>query len=489
MTSLSNTSNTTAYKGNDRILFGFILGLLSFWLFGMTMLNVNVVMNQDLGLPNSSLNLAVSITSLFSGMTVVIFGGLADKIGRVKITRLGFIFAIIGAALVAATPGKCGLTLPVLLTGRVLQGLSAACIMPSTLALLREYWDEKGRQRAVSLWSMGTWGGTSFAALVGGAMADNLGWRWIFIVSTVLSLLGLYLIRDIPESKAEQKGKAGLDYLGMVLFMFFIVTLQLFVSKGSEWGWTSMKSLIMAGISIVFLIIFILFEQKRKESPFIDFRLFRNKTFTGATISNFILNGTSGVLIVTLMLMQQGGGISADTTGLLTIGYGVVILLFIRVGERLLRKFGPRKPMIWGCLILLLSIACMLPTNIMTKTYMVLMSIGYIFFGLGLAFYATPSTDAALSNLPLSQTASGSGIYKMASSLGNGFGIAISSAIYSGIVINGRPFTALDTLFIGRQDNLDFRHGAMMALLFNFVMIVIAIITIRATVEGKTKQE
>lgn len=260
----SNTSKAIAYKGNDRVLFGFILGLLSFWLFGMTMLNVNVVMNQDLGLPNSSLNLAVSITALFSGMTVVIFGGLADKIGRVKITRLGFIFAIVGAALVAATPNKSGLTLPVLLTGRILQGLSAACIMPSTLALLREYWDEKGRQRAISLWSMGTWGGTSFAALVGGAMADNLGWRWIFIVSCALSILGLFLIRDLPESKAEQKGKTQLDYIGMLLFMFFIVTLQLFVSKGSEWGWGSKKSLILAGLSIVFLILFIIFELKKK---------------------------------------------------------------------------------------------------------------------------------------------------------------------------------------------------------------------------------
>ena len=101
MATQSNSLSAKAYRGNDRVLFGFILGLLSFWLFGMTILNVNVVMNQDLGLPNSSLNLAVSITALFSGMTVVVFGGLADKIGRVKITRLGFLLAIAGAALIA----------------------------------------------------------------------------------------------------------------------------------------------------------------------------------------------------------------------------------------------------------------------------------------------------------------------------------------------------------------------------------------------------
>ncbi len=487
----TNTVNcgNTSYRGNDRVLFGFILGLLAFWLFAMTMFNVNVVMNEELGLPGSTLNLAISITSLFSGMTIVMFGGIADKIGRVKITRLGFVLAIVGAALVAATPPQHALTAVVLITGRILQGLSAACIMPATLALLREYWDEKGRQRAVSLWSMGTWGGTSFAAVIGGALADNIGWRWIFIISALLSLLGFYLIRDVPESKSEEAQKHRFDFVGMILFMFFIVTLQLLVSNGSSKGWNNSESAVLGIVSIIFLILFILFENRKKDSTFIDFKLFKNKTFTGATISNFILNGTSGVLIVTLMLMQQGGNVNADTTGLLTIGYGVVILLFIRVGEKLLRMYGPRKPMIWGCVILLISIAFMLPTNIMTGDYMILMSIGYIFFGLGLAFYATPSTDAAISNLPESQSAAGSGIYKMASSLGNGFGVAISSAIYTGIVIHGRPFTALDSIFVGRQDNIDVRHGAMMALLFNFIMILVAIIAIMATVPKQKKKE
>ena len=476
-----------AYRGNDRVLAGFILGLLSFWLFGMTLLNVNVVMNEELQLNSAMLSLAVSITSLFSGMTIVVFGGLADRLGRVRITRWGFCFAIAGALLIALVPAGSALSVPMLLAGRILQGLSAACIMPATLALLRDYWDEKGRQRAVSLWSMGTWGGMSFAAVVGGAMSDSVGWRWIFVAAAVASIVGLMLVKDIPESKAEGAAGKRMDLMGMVLFLVFIVSLQLFVSNGSSWGWASGKTLGMLAVSVVFLTAFIWFERGVKGEPFINMSLFKNKTFTGATISNFILNGTSGVLIVTLMLMQRGGNVDASTTGLLTVGYGIVILLFIRVGEKLLRRYGARKPMEWGCMILLVSIALMTPTSVYTGTYMVLMAIAYALFGLGLAFYATPSTDAALSNLPEDQSASGSGIYKMASSLGSGFGIAISTAIYSGIVINGRPFTALDSIFLGRSDNLDMRMGAMAAMLFNFFVIVLAIIIIRNTVNSKEK--
>lgn len=239
--------------------------------------------------------------------------------------------------------------------------------------------------------------------------------------------------------------------------------------------------------AVIFLLLFILVERKVKDGPFIDFKLFRNRTFVGATILDFILNGTTGVLIVTLMLMQEASGIGPEVTGYLTVGYGIVILLFIRMGEKLLRKYGPRKPMLWGCISLLLGILLMTPTNIMADQYMVLMSIGYAFFGLGLAFYATPATDVALSNLPESQVAAGSGIYKMASSLGSGFGLAISTAIYSGIVINGRAFTALDSIFIGRQDNIDIRNGAMIAIIYNALMIFIAILVVLMTIPKTTE--
>jgi len=82
--------------------------------------------------------------------------------------------------------------------------------------------------------------------------------------------------------------------------------------------------------------------------------------------------------------------------------------------------------MIWGSLIVGLSIAMVMPTNLLIGQYTMLAVAAYTLFGVGLAFYATPSTDAALSNLPDDQAGSGAGIYKMASSLGASFGVAIS---------------------------------------------------------------
>ena len=154
------------FKGNDRLLFGMIMGVIAFWLFAQTTLNIAPAMQQDLGLDANLMNIAVAVTALFSGMFIVVMGGLADRIGRVRIMTLGFVFSIIGALLIALAPTG-PLAIPALMLGRAIQGVSAACIMPASLALVKTYWDGADRQRAVSMWSIGSWGGSGVCALFG----------------------------------------------------------------------------------------------------------------------------------------------------------------------------------------------------------------------------------------------------------------------------------------------------------------------------------
>ena len=147
--------------------------------------------------------------------------------------------------------------------------------------------------------------------------------------------------------------------------------------------------------------------------------------------------------------------------------------------------------MIWGCIIVGISILLLLPVNLMTGTYKILAIVSYTVFGIGLAFYATPSTDAALSNLPEAQTGAGSGIYKMASSLGAAFGVAISAGIFVGLSSIDAPGSMLDHVirFQGRQDNIAIRQAAIIALLFNLLMVIVAIIAIIKTIPTKKETE
>ena len=477
------------HRGNDRLLFGIILGVLAFWLFAQTTLNIAPAMADDLEIPTTIMNIAVSITALFSGIFIVVAGGLADRLGRVRILMWGFTLGIAGSLLVAIAPSGT-LAVPLLMLGRVCQGLSAALIMPASLALIKAYWDDAGRQRAVSLWSMGSWGGSGFAALFGGLMAENVGWRWIFFASAAVSAVGMLMVRGTPESKAAAESDYRFDTLGVLTFMLTMVALQVLATQGAEFGWMSGISLGLAAIAVIAAVMFVKAETSAR-NPFVNFALFRNRTYTGATISNFLLNGVAGMLLVSMMLVQLGGGLSAQQAGVLTIGYAIAIVAFIRVGEKLLQKFGARKPMIWGSVIVGLSIAVLMPTNLLLAQYTKLAVVAYTLFGLGLAFYATPSTDAALSNLPDDQTGSGSGIYKMASSLGASFGVAISAAIFTALSADTGSTRWLEGVitFAGRQDNIAVRQAALMALAFNLLMVVGAIVSIVLTVPTDRPQE
>jgi len=175
---------------------------------------------------------------------------------------------------------------------------------------------------------------------------------------------------------------------------------------------------------------------------------------------------------------------TAQQAGMLTLGYAIAIVAFIRVGEKLLQRFGPRRPMIQGCLITGLSIVLLLPSNLRLAQYQLFAIVGYSLYGVGLAFYATPSTDAALSTLPPAQVGSGAGIYKMASSLGAAFGVAISGAIFAALRASPTAINWLEGVitFQGRQDNLAIREAAIFALAFNVFMVLVAIMSIMLTV-------
>src|ERR671939_569785 len=104
LTTEFTTETKAKYLGNDRLLFGIILGVLAFWLFAQTTLNIAPTMAADLGIQMSVMNIAVSITALFSGIFIVVIGGRTDRAGRVKIVQWGFILSIIGSLLVGLAP-------------------------------------------------------------------------------------------------------------------------------------------------------------------------------------------------------------------------------------------------------------------------------------------------------------------------------------------------------------------------------------------------
>jgi DHA2 family multidrug resistance protein-like MFS transporter len=466
------------WQPTDRWLLGIVLAVITFWLFAQTLLNVIPGIQASLGLDPTVANLAVSVTALMSGLFIVVFGGLADRVGRGPIMKLGIWLSILGSVLIVLTPARHGaLTATTMMGGRIVQGLSAACVMPSTIALIKTFYDGKDRQRALSFWSIGSWGGSGFCSLFGGLLAVSVfGWRSIFWISIAVSAVALYLVRNTPVSKAESSGTHGrFDWAGLVTFLVALLAINVFISQGPKIGWFSYAAL---GLLVVFAAAILAFFhlETSRSGAFVDLAIFRNATFAGATASNFLLNGAAGTLVVALGLVQRAAGWTSLQSGLLTLGYLVAILATIRVGERLLQRLGPKKPMLWGAGMTTAGVLLTSMTFVLIGQYAVLAAIGFTLYGVGLGFYATPSTDAAMSSVPADQAGSAAGLYKMASSLGSALGIAISAAIYTaGARI---PAHLVPHIFWGRQSNIALRFGGGLALLFNVFMCVLALISV-----------
>ncbi len=419
----------TAYKGTNKMITGIVFGVITFWLFAQSMVNIVPAVQADLGVSLGTINVAISLTALFSGMFIVVAGGLADRIGRKKITYVGLILSVIGSLLLVLANGSM-----FLIIGRILQGLSAAAIMPATIALMKEYFAGEERQRALSYWSIGSWGGSGLCSFFGGAVATSMGWKWIFIFSIVFALLAMWLIKDTPESKAETTGAFRFDFGGLAIFIVTMLALNVFITQGADFGWTNPLTIGLAVITVVGIIVFIKYEAQR-DNALIDFKMFKSKPYTGATISNFLLNAVAGTLIVANTYVQVGRGFSAFESGMLSLGYLVAVLGMIRVGEKIMQRTGARKPMVWGTALTLVGVGVMGLTFLPDLMYTIVVFGGFILFGLGLGMYATPSTDTAVMYAPANKVGEASGVYKMASSLGNAFGVAISATVYSAITV------------------------------------------------------
>jgi DHA2 family multidrug resistance protein-like MFS transporter len=472
-----SSSAASRYRGGDTLILGIVLAVVTFWLFAQTTLNVAPAMRADLKITEGVSNIAVSITALFSGIFIVVAGGLADRLGRVMLTNVGLALSVVGSLLIALSPAGTAIFL---MAGRIIQGMSAACIMPATLALMKAYFDGKDRQRALSFWSIGSWGGSGLSSLFGGFVASTIGWRWIFWMSIGVAVVSYLLIRGTPESKAEATTRRSFDWLGLAAFIIAMVALNVVIGQGAALGWSSPAVLILTAVFVVSAVAFFKIELGNANG-FVDLTLFANSTFSGATLSNFLLNGAAGTLLVVLTLVQEAAGLSSLQSGLLTVGYLVGVLATIRVGERLLQKLGARKPMLLGCWITGCGIFLTALTFLLAGEYLAVAFVGFTFFGIGLGLYATPSTDAALSNVPQANAGSASGIYKMASSLGAAFGVAISAALFAAFS-QMQGVVPLAEIAMGRTDNLHVRFAATVALMFNVLMVVIAIIAIMMTV-------
>ncbi len=246
-----------AKRQSDLYILGMVLAILTFWLFAQSMINIIPTMQKDLNVSSGILNISTSLTSLFCGLFIVIGGGISDRLGRKKMTYVGLVISIVGSLLIILARE------PVLLIfARVLQGLSAALVMPATLALIKTTFQESERQRALSYWSFGSWGGGGITTFVGGLIATYFDWRMIFIFSIVIAVVAMILLKNIEETKVAKVNKEKFDIIGFSIFVVLLLVINIIVTQGQDLGWASFPIIALFIASIILTILFIFLKEQ-----------------------------------------------------------------------------------------------------------------------------------------------------------------------------------------------------------------------------------
>lgn len=479
MSTLTGESTDASARATNKHLLGIVLGVSTFWLFAQAINIASPTISEDLSLSPSTMSAIVATAGVVCGMVITVGGKIGDSRGHLRILFIGNIINIVGSLLISLAQPQFATVM--MLSGRVLQGVSAACIMPATLALVRMYWQGKERQRAISMWSIGSFGASSFTSLFGGLMTETpLGWRSIFVISGIVSVVSILLLRDAPRiAPAGTVSKP--DWGGILTFVVGTALLMIVVTQGSALGWGRPLVWLMLLGAVVAYALFVRVEKAARD-PFLDFGLFSSRQYRSVTLANFVLNSSAGGLVVGLWVMQLGYGIPAGRVALMTLGFAITVILSMRIGEKMIGRVGVRVPMLMGACFVSVSMFVQIPTMLSTTTFSVLYIVAGALLGFGLAIFATPATDAALSALPEEKSGLGSGIYKMASTLGNGLGIAVATAIYNALNGSGLVDSLIGAVSFAEGGDIATRGAGMITFGCCFLLSLVTVAVILLSV-------
>jgi EmrB/QacA subfamily drug resistance transporter len=350
-------------------------------------------------------------------------GAAGDQFGRRRVF-------IIGVTAFAVASLACGLApnVSTLIAARAIQGIGAALLVPSSLALIGASFAEKERGAAIGVWSGATAIAAGTAPLLGGFFADHVSWRAIFLINPVLAIPTLWIaLRHVPESRDPQAPPV-IDWRGAVLAFAGLGCLVYGLISSSQLGWKDLTVIVAVAAGVALLIGFVLTERSSRW-PMMPLGLFRSRTFSGVNLLTLLLYGALGGAFFFLpFLLIEGHGWSATAAGTAYIPFTLVVGISSRWSGELLDRFGARPPLIVGPTLAALGFLSL--SGVGRSYWTTLLSMTLL--GVGMAITVAPLTATVLNAVPSDRTGVASGINNAVASLGSLLAIALLGSVVLG---------------------------------------------------------
>ncbi|WP_242455941.1 MFS transporter [Mycolicibacterium sp. P1-18] len=396
------------------------------------------------------------------GALILVAGAVSDQFGRLAVLRAGLgVFAVASLLCAVAPTGW------ILVAARCLQGVGAAFLVPSSLAMINSRFTGAKQAAAIGTWT--AWTGTAFVVgpPLGGVLVDTLDWRWVFGINVLPVAATVYLTTRLRGEDSNARRPGRVDVVGAVLCAVGLTGAVYALIEEQRLG-PSHPAVVTAFLVGVTCLVAFPFWERRTPNPIMPLGLFGSRNFAVGNLATVFLYAavSLGTLLVALFL-QETVGMSAALAGLATLPLPVLSFFLARRFGTLAGTHGPRVFMGVGPLIaaagFLLMTTARAPFDFWTQ-----MLPGLLVFGLGLTVTVSPLTAAVLAAVDPAQSGIGSAVNNAVSRVAGLIAVAFMGVIV-GAASSGETGSAAMT-FAG------FHYGAVtVAALFAVAGVVSAV--------------
>lgn len=407
------------------------LAAMCFALF-MIMLDNTVVnvalpsIQKDLGSSISGLEWTVNAYTLTFAVLLVSGGRLGDLFGRRRMFLFGVVVFGASSAFIGLSQSDAWLV-----TGRAIQGVGAAFMMPATLSIITNAFPAHERGKAI-----GTWAGVSALALaigpvVGGFLVENVSWQSIFFLNLPVAALAVVVTLFATHESRDHTAAQSVDVPGVATITVGLSALVLALVEANSWGWGSARILGLLALATVGLAAFAITE-RRVANPMVDFTFFRSRSFLGANIVAFIVSFAMLAMFFFLALyMQNVRGYTPLEAGVRFLPSTLVIIVAGPIAGRLSDRIGPRPLMATG--LLLTAGSLFWQGHLHVDTPFAFLAGAFVLMGLGMGLIMSPMSTAAMNAVEVTKAGVASGVLSMSRMVGGTFGVAAMGALIAAL--------------------------------------------------------
>lgn len=359
---------------------------------------------------------------VFAGLLLT-SGGLGDRFGRRKVMLIGLVlFGVASlAAVFAVNPGQ-------VIAARVAMGLGGALIMPSTLSILITVFDAAERPKAMAAWTSVAMVGLVGSPVLGGVLIDHFSWHAIFFINVPVVALavtaGLILM---PESRGPWQRP---DPLGAVLSAAGMTALVWWIIGIPAHGAFGGGSAVSLAVAVLALGGFVVWENVTA-TPMVPLALFKQRNFTGGSVSLALLEvGNGGLLLVLTQYLQFVLGWSPVKAGLAFVPLAVTALAGNAAGAKVIARTGHRVLVLAGMLVMAAALGLL--TTVSASSGFVIPAVALGLLGLGAGVAMPAAVSALMATIPPEQAGVGSALNDTISQAGTALGVAILGSLLAG---------------------------------------------------------